>query len=60
MENCACTKKKCFCTDKNQKPWPEEGSNFEKQQQKAAKRNKGHVKKNKSGHCSCSCDKKGV
>ena len=65
MENCTCTKSKCFCTDKDQTPWPAGGTaaspsgEFEKQLKKAAKRNKGHVKKNKDGHCACSCDKKG-
>jgi len=58
MENCSCTKKKCWCSDPDQKPWPETGDNFEKQEKRAAKK-KGHIKKKKDGECRCSCDKKG-
>ena len=38
---------KCFCTDPNQKPWPEGGTEFEKQLKK------GHVKASKNGMCAC-------
>jgi hypothetical protein len=55
MENCGCTGDKCFCVDKDQKPWPLVGTEFEKQLKKGHIANSG-----KKGMCACSCDKEGL
>ena len=55
MENCTCAKDKCFCVDKDQKPWPLVGTEFEKQL------TQGHIgNSGKKAHCACSCDKEGL